>query len=137
MADDEHQTLLRILHYPGEAIREPAWLAAPHEDINFITLLYAPEGLVIIMGGVEIQIACVPGSYVVNIGEMFVMLCELLGVVGIQATTHAVRATGKRRLSYPFFAHPTGTTIVDVQGRTAHQILEARKHAIGIYAPLV
>ena len=106
-------SILRALHYPPIAEGEPlgSVRAAPHEDINLITLLCeATEcGLEIRppgdpSGWLPVEVA--RGQIVVDSGDMLSRLTN--GV--IPATTHRVvnpAGTANRdRYSLPFFAHP-------------------------------
>jgi isopenicillin N synthase-like dioxygenase len=103
-------TILRIIHYPpipkgapGQSMR-----AAPHEDINLITLLCEATA-----GGLEllnrqgewIPIEAVSGQIVVDAGDMLQNITNGL----LRSTTHRVVNPGnsrERRFSMPFFAHP-------------------------------
>ena len=73
-------TLLRVLHYPPLDNHEPnAVRAAPHEDINLITLLpaaTAPGLEVLDMHGKWHQVSCDPGNIVVNVGDMLQMCTD-------------------------------------------------------------
>ena len=104
-------SILRILHYPphdpvppGEAIR-----AAPHEDINLITLLCeaSDAGLEIrTHSGKWIAVECQPGEIVADAGDM---LSRVVNEVIPAATHRVVTPRGghaKERYSLPYFAHP-------------------------------
>ncbi len=106
-------SILRALHYPpvGEGEHPGSLRAAPHEDINLITLLCeaTESGLEIrppggASGWLPVEVA--PGQIVVDSGDMLSRLTN--GVV--PATTHrVVNPTGTANLdrySLPFFAHP-------------------------------
>ena len=104
-------SLLRVLHYPpvppelaaGGAIR-----AAPHEDINLITILVSATA-----SGLELKdrdgrwlpIESDPNSLIVDAGDMLARLTNEV----IPSTTHqVVNPTGANghRYSMPFFIHP-------------------------------
>ena len=106
-------SILRAIHYPpitidpGNSIR-----AGQHEDINLITLLMgaSAEGLQVLNKNNEwIGITAIPGSLVVNVGDMLQRLTN--GVM--KSTTHRVvnpprEKWGTSRYSIPFFLHPVG-----------------------------
>lgn len=103
-------TVLRVAHYPPIPADAPAGSlrAAPHEDINFITLLCkatAPGLEILTRAGDWLPIQAEPGQLVVDTGDMLQNLTN--GV--FRSTTHRVvnptqGAAG--RLSLPFFVHP-------------------------------
>ena len=83
-------SILRAIHYPpitqdpGDSVR-----AGQHEDINLITLLMgaSAEGLEVLNKQNEwIGITAIPGSLVVNVGDMLQRLTN--GVM--KSTTHRV-----------------------------------------------
>jgi len=109
VVDGNH--VLRALHYPPIAAgADPAALrAAPHEDINLITLLCeaTDPGLEILRpDGRWLPIEAPTGQLVVNTGDMLARMTN----GAIPATTHRVaNPVGTRpgsRYSLPFFAHP-------------------------------
>jgi isopenicillin N synthase-like dioxygenase len=123
-------SVLRILHYPpvapggtggtggedaaaGGSTAAPPLRAAPHEDINLITLLCeaTDAGLELRQrDGTWLPIVAAPGQIVVDAGEMLSRVTN--GVV--PAATHRVvvppprpgEAAGRERHSLPFFVHP-------------------------------
>lgn len=106
----EGNTLLRVIHYPPIPPEvEPNRLrAAPHEDINLITLLCeaTTPGLELLRpDGTWLPIAAVPGQIVVDTGDMLQALSNGL----LKSTTHRVTNPANnrdRRFSMPFFVHP-------------------------------
>jgi isopenicillin N synthase-like dioxygenase len=142
-------SVLRILHYPPvTAAAAGAPRAAPHEDINFITLLCAATD-----SGLELQrrdgtwlaVEALPGQIVVDAGDMLSRLTN--GVV--PAATHRVVApaggAGRERFSMPFFVHPRAACDLAVLDRfvsagrprrfpptTAGELLDERLREIGI-----
>lgn len=112
MIEGCEETLLRVLHYPplsgGE--EEGAVRAAPHGDINLLTLLPAANepGLQIL--GKDSQwhdVPCDFGLLIVNIGDM---LAEASGGY-YPSTVHRVlnpvgEAATRSRVSLPLFLHP-------------------------------
>ena len=109
----EGNSLLRAAHYPPLGTqRDPqAMRAAPHEDINLITLLCeaTDAGLEVLSAKGWAAVECKTGQIVVDSGDM---LSRVTGGL-IPATTHRVvnpapgsEAAGRSRFSLPFFAHP-------------------------------
>ena len=108
---DMGNSILRALHYPPIEAREtPSLRAAPHEDINLITLLVGSEesGLEVrSRAGHWIPVQCAPCTIVVNIGDMMQRLTNHV----LPSTTHQVVNSveayrGESRYSIPFFCHP-------------------------------
>ena len=106
----EGQTILRVIHYPPVSEeREPSsQRAAPHEDINLITLLCeaTSPGLEIkTRGGDWLPVKTMPGQIVVDTGDMLQALSNGL----LRSTTHRVvnpDNSRDRRFSMPYFVHP-------------------------------
>ena len=110
------KSILRVLHYPPlpEAIPAKSLRAAPHEDINLITLLCESTGpgLELLQAdGSWLAIASLPGQIIVDTGDMLQALTN--GV--FKSTTHrvvnpagasTVSSKEGRRFSLPFFMHP-------------------------------
>lgn len=103
-------TLLRVAHYPPvPPDASPASLrAAPHEDINLITLLCestAPGLELLQKEGTWLPIAAIPGQLIVDTGDMLQNLTNGL----FKSTTHRVTNPNNdrdRRFSLPYFVHP-------------------------------
>lgn len=118
-------SILRALHYPPvpplppaqsrtnsttpDPLDRPALRAAPHEDINLITLLCeaTDAGLEILThDGRWLAVPAHPGEIIVDAGDMLSRVTN--GV--IPSTTHRVVASretrDRHRFSLPFFAHP-------------------------------
>lgn len=107
----EGNSILRLLHYPPiPAGVDPRCLrAAPHEDINFITLLPAAttSGLQLKdRDGSWLDVVSEPGTLIVDVGDMLARLTNDV----LPSTTHQVVNTEegriKSRYSMPFFMHP-------------------------------
>lgn len=106
-------SILRIIHYPPiPEDADPASLrAAPHEDINLITLLCeaTDSGLELLQrDGTWLAIPNIPGQIIVDSGDMLQQLTNGL----LKSTTHRVVNHGDRdrRFSMPFFVHPVAQT---------------------------
>ncbi len=106
----EGNTVLRLAHYPalGAGTLPGSLRAAPHEDINLITLLCeatTPGLEILTQGGQWLPIQVNPGQIVVDTGDMLQNLTNGL----FKSTTHRVvnpRSGNQARLSMPFFVHP-------------------------------
>lgn len=103
-------SILRVVHYPPiPPTSDPACLrAAPHEDINLITLLCeaTSEGLELLQrDGTWLSVRSLPGQIIVDSGDMLQQLTNGL----LRSTTHRVTNptnSRDRRFSMPFFVHP-------------------------------
>ena len=104
-------SILRAAHYPSvpENSHPEALRAAPHEDINLITLLCgATDPGLEILGADDrwVPVKSHPGEIIADVGDMLARLTN----GQLPATTHRVIARGdqrrRSRYSLPFFAHP-------------------------------
>ncbi|WP_017296617.1 isopenicillin N synthase family dioxygenase [Nodosilinea nodulosa] len=102
-------TVLRLAHYPAVEVAPLGSLrAAPHEDINLITLLCeatAPGLEILTRTGQWLPVQTHPGQIVVDTGDMLQSLTNGL----FKSTTHRVvnpQSNNQARLSMPFFVHP-------------------------------
>lgn len=127
-------SLLRILHYPPIRPGTPGLRSAPHEDINFITLLVSATaaGLEILTReGEWLPVVNPPDAIIVNAGDML----QLLTKKRIPSTTHRVTngdGSGER-YSIPFFVHPRSEVVLSEEPRvTAGEYLTQRLIEIGI-----
>ena len=112
----EGDSILRLLHYPpipNEA--DPNSVrAAPHEDINLITLLVAANGgglQLLDRDGAWLPIETDPENLIVDAGDMLARITNDV----IPATTHRVvngENSDVSRYSIPFFMHPHPTSIL-------------------------
>lgn len=111
-------TILRVIHYPPlrSGVNPNSLRAAPHEDINLLTLLCAATA-----GGLELQqrdgswlaIPALPGQIIVDSGDMLQWLTN----GRLRSTTHRVVNTDRgnnhgkaARFSMPFFVHAAPST---------------------------
>lgn len=138
MIDSSPKTLLRILHYPPlpNDTEEGAVRAAPHEDINLITLLpaaTAPGLEVADIHGNWHAVSCNPGNIVVNVGDMLQMCTQYY----YKSTTHRVinpahDMQNVSRYSMPLFLHPRSEVRLS-STHTAIEYLHERLREIGAY----
>lgn len=104
-------SLLRVAHYPAQdgarkSSHDAAW-AAPHEDINFLTLLCEATGSgleLLRTDGTWMPVAAPPGQIIVDVADMLQNLTNGM----LRSVTHRVVAApeSSARLSMPFFLHP-------------------------------
>ncbi len=141
-------SILRLLHYPpiAEGVDPRCIRAAPHEDINFITILPAATASGLQLkdrDGSWLDIASDPGTLIVDVGDMLARLTNDV----LPSTTHQVvnpqDGTNGHRYSMPFFIHPhpeallsclpsckgAGAKYTDI---TAHDFLMQRLREIGL-----
>ncbi len=129
-------SLLRILHYPPFTGREEplAERAAPHEDINFLTILPVADQPGLQVKGFDgewIDVASQQGDLIVNAGDMLREATDGY----FPSTTHRVvnppDATGNvSRLSIPFFLAPRLDFVLSAR-YTAGRYLRERLQLIG------
>lgn len=129
----ESNTLMRVLHYPEIVGRPDAMRSAPHEDINFVTLLVAATaaGLEVkTHDGTWLPIVNPPDAIIVNSGDML----KAYTAGRIPSTTHrVVNGDGKPRYSIPFFVHPRPEVVLIEEPRlTAGEYLDQRLREIGL-----
>ena len=128
-------TLLRILHYPPIEGDSNVSRAAPHEDINLLTILPAAEGPGLeILGkdGNWITVQPDPGTVMINIGDM---LQEASGG-HFPSTTHRVAVPNdeqrsQSRMSLPLFLHPRPEVVLSDR-YTAGSYLNERLNELGV-----
>ncbi|CAN5465970.1 oxidoreductase [soil metagenome] len=92
---------LRLVHYPYNPDAEDALGIGAHSDYECFTLLKpTAPGLEVLNGAGEwIDVPPIPGTYVVNIGD----LLELWTNGAFVATSHRVRKVKEERYSFPLF----------------------------------
>ena len=96
--------LERLLHYPPQAANDPEALGiGAHTDIECFTILCqgsVPALQILNSNGEWIQAPPIPGTFVVNIGDMLARWTNDKFI----STVHRVwNITGKERYSIPFF----------------------------------
>lgn len=143
---EDGNSILRLLHYPPiHKDADPRCLrAAPHEDINLITILPAATASGLQLkdrDGTWLDVDSQAGELIVDAGDM---LSRATNEV-IPSTTHQVINTGgtEPRYSMPFFMHPhpeamlscipscrgTGAKYPDI---SSHEFLMQRLREIGL-----
>lgn len=113
---DDGNSVLRVLHYPPVPAHAPAGSlrAAPHEDINLITLLVAADGPgleLLDRDGRWLPVTSSQHSLIVDSGDMLARITNDV----IPATTHRVvnpDGDNVSRYSMPFFMHPNSDAIL-------------------------
>ena len=135
MIEQSGQSMLRVLHYPAFPAGDAPLRAAPHEDINLLTLLPSADG-----PGLELQLRSgewisVPnraGQVIVNVGDML----QEATAGYLPSTTHrvAVSDTGQRtpsRMALPMFLHPRPEVVLSSRytaGEYLSQRLDELRH---------
>jgi isopenicillin N synthase-like dioxygenase len=101
---------LRLIHYPYNPDAEDANGIGAHSDYECFTLLKpTAPGLEVLNGaGQWIDVPPIPGTFVVNIGDMI----ELWTNGEFIATTHRVRQVKEERYSFPLFFNVDYHTVV-------------------------
>ena len=135
MIQGSQQSMLRVLHYPPVPEGQSVLRAAPHEDINFLTILPAADG-----PGLEIKkrdgswltVPNRPEQLLINIGDM---LQEVSGG-WFPSTTHQVgtpdgEMLARGRMSLPLFLHPRPEVSLSPR-HTAASYLDERLHELGV-----
>jgi isopenicillin N synthase-like dioxygenase len=109
-------SVLRLLHYPpiSNDVPEGSLRSAPHEDINLLTLLVAPEGPgleILDRDGRWLPVPSQPHDLIVDAGDMLARMTNDV----IPATTHRVvnpTDSNRSRYSMPFFMHPNADVVL-------------------------
>ena len=135
MIQRSEQSMLRVLHYPPVTVGQSVLRAAPHEDINLLTLLPAADGPGLelqLRSGEWISVPHSPGQLIVNIGDM---LQEATGGY-LPSTSHRVATPDTEqpvtsRMSLPLFLHPRPDVVLSSR-YTARQYLMQRLNELGV-----
>tara|TARA_X000000950_G_scaffold272546_2_gene355208 strand:- start:7452 stop:8285 length:834 start_codon:yes stop_codon:yes gene_type:complete len=135
MMQDSTQSLLRILHYPPiDNAEDGAMRAAPHEDINLITLLLSgssPGLQAKDAAGAWHDIPCENSMITINTGDMLAVASDNY----YPSTTHRVinpdTAQNISRYSMPMFLHPRPEVALR-PGWTANEYRQQRLKEIGL-----
>jgi isopenicillin N synthase-like dioxygenase len=137
MISDSQLTLLRVLRYPPLTGNEPAGSlrAAPHGDINLLTILPAANEPGLQVQGKDgewFDVPCDFGMLIINIGDMLQEASQ-----GYYPSTQhrVVNPSGdgakKSRVSLPLFLHPRDEVVLSDR-YTAHAYLEERLRELGV-----
>jgi isopenicillin N synthase-like dioxygenase len=114
---EEGDSILRLLHYPPipDGVDSRCLRAAPHEDINLITILPAATASGLQLkdrDGKWLDVISEPGTLIVDAGDMLSRISNDV----IPSTTHQVvnpqDGTNGHRYSMPFFMHPNPEAIL-------------------------
>ena len=136
MIEKSASNLFRIIHYPPieDSYEVNALRAAPHEDINLITVLLAgsePGLQAQDLNGKWHDISCDKNTIVVNSGDMLKMASNNY----YPSTTHRVinpdLNSNVSRYSMPLFLHPRDEVILNKE-HTAGTYLNERLSQIGL-----
>lgn len=135
MIEGSEVTLLRILHYPPISGPVSATRAAPHEDINLITILpmSSADGLEVVDGNDQwIPVRADFDHVVINIGDML----QEATAGHFPSTTHRVvnpegADMSVSRMSLPLFLHPRPDVVLSTL-YTAKSYLDERLQELGV-----
>lgn len=136
MIEQSEQSLLRVLHYPPMTESQHQLpRAAPHEDINFLTILPAADGPgleILSQDGEWISVPNRPDQVLINIGDML----QEVSAGYFPSTTHRVATpTGEDmaqgRMSLPLFLHPRPDVVLSPR-HTANSYLNERLLELGV-----
>jgi isopenicillin N synthase-like dioxygenase len=116
--------LFRIFNYPGGA---DGFGVGAHTDYGLLTLLYQDE-----VGGLEVQydnrwieVPYIPGSLVINVGDM---LERLTGGRYTSALHRVINRSAQSRISMPFFFDPGFDAVLQpIPGVTPRAVADARR----------
>ncbi|EED36935.1 2OG-Fe(II) oxygenase [Luminiphilus syltensis NOR5-1B] len=135
MIAGSQQSMLRVLHYPPVPEGRSVLRAAPHEDINLLTLLPASDGPgleILQRNGEWLTVPNRENQVLINIGDM---LQEASGGY-FPSTTHQVSPPSgddirKGRMSLPLFLHPRPEVVLS-ERYTAGSYLSERLGELGV-----
>lgn len=136
MIKDSTSNLFRIIHYPPitDTADKNALRAAPHEDINLITILMtgSQPGLEVMdLDGSWHEVSCDKNTLIVNSGDMLKMASNNY----YPSTTHRVvnpeKSQNVSRFSMPLFIHPRDNVKLNEQ-HSARTFLNKRLKEIGL-----
>ncbi|MFQ3307496.1 MAG: isopenicillin N synthase-like dioxygenase [Candidatus Midichloriaceae bacterium] len=137
IVDDQCGTIMRILHYPSilNEKGDGAMRAAPHKDINLITLLVAAtqSGLCVKdVDGNWHKINCNEHDIIINCGDMMQELTDNYYKSTYHKVVNPIGSESKlSRYSIPFFVHPKLETILSDR-HTAKSFLDERLKENGL-----
>ena len=112
---EDPTTWLRLLHYPPQpqGAKKDLYGSAPHKDFGCLTLLTQDD-----VGGLQVMTPAgnwvdaprIPGSFVVNVGDM---LRRLSNGILLSTPHRVINQSGCERYSCPFFFDPHVNTIIE------------------------
>lgn len=108
---NEPLSVFRMIHYPGLPKEKGRIVCGSHTDYGIVTLLYQDTagGLQVrSLDGKWIDAPAIPGSFVVNIGDMMAMWSN----DRYKSNFHRVLNPGVDRISMPFFCEPNPETLI-------------------------
>ena len=135
MIHDSELTLLRVLHYPPVETDAEVCRAAPHEDINFLTILPAAAGPgleIMARDGSWLTVTPDRSTVLVNIGDML----QEASAGYFPSTKHKVSVPTdterqQSRMSLPLFLHPRPEVVLS-ERYTANSYLNERLTELGV-----
>lgn len=129
------RSMLRVTHYPPVQEGSGLTRAAPHEDINLLTLLPAADGPGLelrLPGGEWIEVPQQPEQLIVNVGDMLQeATAGFLPSATHRVGTPAASQRCQSRMSLPLFLHPRPEVILS-QRYTAADYLAQRLCELGV-----
>jgi isopenicillin N synthase-like dioxygenase len=135
MVQGSQTSMLRVTHYPPVQADTGMMRAAPHEDINLLTLLPASDGPGLelrLQTGEWAKVPQHPEQLIVNVGDM---LQEATGGYLPSATHRVVTPTAhegrQSRMSLPLFLHPRAEVALSAR-YTAESYLSQRLFELGV-----
>ena len=135
MIQGSEQSMLRVLHYPPVTVGQSKLRAAPHEDINLLTLLPAADGPGLelqLRSGEWISVPHSPGQLMVNIGDMLQEATgDYLPSASHRVATPDTEQPATSRMSLPLFLHPRPDVVLSSR-YTARQYLRQRLNELGV-----
>ncbi|GGY09581.1 isopenicillin N synthase family dioxygenase [Paludibacterium paludis] len=137
MIRDSAKTLLRVLRYPPLTGAEPdgALRAAPHGDINLLTILPAANepGLQVQgKNGEWIDVPCDFGMLIINTGDMLQEASRGYYPSTIHRVVNPAGDSARRsRVSLPLFLHPRDEVVLS-ERYTARAYLDERLRELGV-----
>jgi isopenicillin N synthase-like dioxygenase len=108
-------TTSQINYYPPldpATVKRTQWSSSPHTDYGAFTMLSQDS-----LGGLQVRnsagewidVAPIPGTLVVNIGDLMATWTNDLYTSNLH---RALNVAGKARISIPFFAYPQGASVI-------------------------
>lgn len=111
---DKPTTFLRLLHYPPQPPQDDEQIgSAPHTDYGIITLLAQDDsgGLQVRpKGGDWIEAPPIPGTYVLNVGDM---LARWTNERFVSTPHRVINRSGGDRYSLPYFLDPSMDSVIE------------------------